>query len=237
MIDVYGSGSPNVMKVLFMLSEAGLAHRWHGVNVAAGEQFSASFTALNPNGKVPVIVDPHGPDGVPHTVFESGAILLYLAEKTGRFWPADPATRSTVLQWLMWQMAGVGPMFGQAMHFTYIAGPGNDYAKERYQREVNRLYDVAEARLSSSAWLGGAEFGIADMAAFPWLGKYPKTLSIDMGRRPSVQAWIDAVRARPAWQRIDEHTRALFKQGLAQQKEARTEQLDRFFGRAAAASS
>jgi GST-like protein len=233
MIDLHGCGSPNVAKVLFMLSETGLAYTLRLVNVAQCEHLESGFVALNPNTKVPVIVDHDGPGGQPHTIFESGAILIYLADKTGQLLPEEPAARSTALQWLMWQMANVGPMFGQALHFRYIAPHGNDYSRQRYAREVNRLYDVAEARLTQSAWLGGAEFGIADIATYPWIGKYTKTLEIDMARRPAVQAWISAIEARAGWQRIDAQVKQLFKQGLVDQQQADPARLDRFFGRSA----
>jgi GST-like protein len=150
MIDLYACGSPNVLKVIFMLSETALPYTLHEVDMGAGEQYAPEFVALNPNSKLPVIVDRDGPQGRPHTVFESGAILLYLAEKAQLLLPIDAEARSRALQWLMWQMASVGPMFGQALHFRYIAPQDIPYARGRYLREVNRLYDVLEARRSSS---------------------------------------------------------------------------------------
>ncbi|MGE0386237.1 MAG: glutathione S-transferase family protein [Gammaproteobacteria bacterium] len=230
-IELYSCGSPNVIKVLFMLGETGLAYVARPLSLMRGEQFEGRFLALNPNGKLPVIVDPDGPGGQPHAVFESGAILIYLAEKTGRLLPADPAARSTALQWLMWQMAGVGPMFGQALHFKYLAPPGNDYGRQRYLTEIDRLYDVAERRLAQVPWLGGAEFTIADVATYPWLGKYVKSLEVDIGRRPAVQRWIAAVEARPGWQRIEATAKAWFKATGSEQQQATQAQLDRFFGR------
>ncbi len=231
MIELHACGSPNVLKVLLMLGETGLPFTVKRVNIAAEEQFAPAFTALNPNAKLPVIVDGDGPGGRPHTVFESGAILLYLADKTGRFLPAAPAARSTAVQWLMWQMASVGPMFGQALHFQYLGPPGSDYARLRYRTEVQRLYDVAETRLARSTWLGGDDYSIADIAAWPWLGKYPKTLQVDMTTRPAVSKWIAAIEARPGQQAIAELGKQLYKSDLAAQKEAAPDSVDRFYGR------
>src|SRR5665213_124901 len=168
MIDLYGTGSPNVFKILLMLAETELPYRLHDVAVLPGEQYSEAFRQLNPNGKVPVIVDPDGPAGKPQVVFESGAILIYLAEKSGQLLPADPSARSQTLQWLMLSAASIGPMFGQALHFRYVAASGNDYARRRYEREVERLYDVLETRLNDTEYLAGELFTIADVAAFPW---------------------------------------------------------------------
>lgn len=231
MIELYGGGTPNVYKVLLMLAECGLPYTMKRITVQAGEQFDPAFTALNPNAKIPVIVDPDGPGGTPHTVFKSGAILVYLARKTGRFLPADAAAQSTVMQWLMWQMANQGPMFGQALHFKYVAPAGNDYGRARYLTEVQRLADVAETRLSSSPWLGGADYSIADMAAWPWFAKYHKMLQIDLAARPALAAWTTAIEQRPAYAAIDPTIRDLFKSGMAAQQTADPDMLDRFFGR------
>lgn len=230
-IDLYGCGSPNVCKVLFMLAEAGLEYRFHSVDVHSGQQYTPEFLALNPNGKVPVIVDADGPNGVPHTVFESGAILIYLAEKSGRLLPLDPAARSQTMQWLMFQMASIGPMFGQALHFRYIATADQEYGRNRYLIEVERLYDVLERRLAAVPHLAGEEFTIADIAAFPWVGRYPKTLEIDLASRPHVRDWIERVEARPAQQRVAPLCKALFKATLEIQQSATPASLDRFFGR------
>jgi GST-like protein len=235
MIDLYGCGSPNVLKILFMLGETGLPYTFHHVGLYSGELYSPEFLALNPNNRVPVIVDSEGPGGQAHTVFESGAILIYLAEKAGKLLPQDAATRSRALQWLMWQMAGVGPMFGQALHFKYIAPAGNAYAKKRYQTEVSRLYDVLERRLGEAAWLAGDEFSIADVASFPWAGKYVKTLEIDIARRPHVARWIAACEARPGYQAVRQLGSDLFRKDLENQRQGSGENLDRFFGRSAAA--
>jgi GST-like protein len=231
MIDLYGCGSPNVFKVLLMLAETELPYCMHEVGVHSAEQFAAAFRGLNPNSKVPVIVDRDGPAGKQHVVFESGAILIYLAEKTGRLLPADPVQRSRTLQWLMFQMASIGPMFGQALHFQYIAPPGNDYARQRYQIETERLYDVLEHRLSETRFLAGDAYTIADIAAFPWIARYPRTLGVDLTPRPAVRDWIARIEVRPAQQIIAPVCKELFKAGLAAQTSASAQGLDRFFGR------
>ena len=225
MLRLLGCGSPNVAKVMIMLAETGLAYSFEEVPLYDGTLDGPQFRALNPNGRLPVLVD----DGSP--VFESGAILIHLAEKTGKFLPARTPDRGRVLQWLMWQMAGVGPMFGQALHFRYIAPPGTIYARERYDAEVQRLYDVAEDQLARECWLAGDDYSIADMAAYPWLGRYAKTLGVDLAGRPHVRRWIDAVRKRPAMAEVEEAVKAMFKRGLAEKQAATPEQLDRFFGR------
>jgi GSH-dependent disulfide-bond oxidoreductase len=235
MIDLYGFGSPNVLKVLWMLEETGLPFRLHRVEVHAGAQHEPVFQRLNPNGKVPVIVDHDIAIGAPHTVIESGAILFYLAEKTGRFFGRTVAERSEVMQWLMWQMGGVGPMFGQALHFQYVAPAGNEYSRRRYLTEVKRLYDVAERRLSCTEWLGGPQYSIADMAAWPWLGKYHgyAGIKLELADFPALARWMTAIEQRPAYGRIHETFKELFKAGLAAQRAATADQLDRFFGRGA----
>ena len=232
MIDFYGCGSPNVLKVLLMLEELSLPYQFHKVNVRNGEQYSPQFLALNPNNKVPVIVD-NDAEGGSHTVFESGAILFYLAEKTGQLFGHGSRERSEIMQWLMWQMGGVGPMFGQALHFQYIAPAGNDYARQRYLTEAKRLYDVAEQRLSQSEWLGGGEYSIADIAAWPWLAKYYNYPGFErhLADFPNLSRWIKAIGHRPAYERIHELFKTLFKEDLARQQTASADELDRFFGR------
>ncbi|EEF26935.1 glutathione-s-transferase theta, gst, putative [Ricinus communis] len=232
MIDLYGCGSPNVLKVLLMLEELALPYRLHKVNVHHAEQYRPELLALNPNNKVPFIVD-NDAEGGPHTVIESGAILFYLAEKTGRLFGQTLLQRSEIMQWLMWQMGGVGPMFGQALHFQYIAAEGNDYARKRYLTEVKRLYDVAEQRLSQSAWLGGGEYSIADIAAWPWLAKYYNYKGFErrLSDFPNLSRWITAIEQRPAYGRIHELFKALFKEDLGHQQTASADELDHFFGR------
>lgn len=225
MLKLLGCGSPNVFKVLLLLTELDLDYEFENVPLFGDALSAPDFRRQNPNGRLPLLID----DGV--AVFESGAILIYLAEKYGVFLPNEPVARSRVIQWLMWQMAGVGPMFGQALHFRYIAPKDSVYAAQRYTREVERLYDVAEARLTALPWLGGDDYSIADIAAFPWLGRYAATLDIDLATRPNVTNWIARIEARPAWLAIAPFVKDLFKQGLAAQAEASPEELARFFGR------
>src|SRR6267378_4295058 len=162
MIDFYGLTSPNVQKIFIMLEECGLPYNFKPVDVWASAQHSAEFEKLNPNKKIPVIVDGEGPGGKPYTVIESGAILMYLAEKTGKFLPKDMAKKYDVIQWLMIQLSGVGPMFGQWTHFKLFAPKtGNDYSMGRYTSEIKRLYEVLEQRLAKAPYLGGEEYSIA----------------------------------------------------------------------------
>ncbi len=238
MIDVYGMSSPNVSKVIIMLEEVGLPYRARHVNVAAGEQYAPTFLRISPNNKVPVIVDEQGPGGGPFNVFESGAILLYLANKTGRLLPTEPAARSIVEQWLMVQIASVGPMFGQCSHFQRFAPPGNDYGRERYTSEVRRLFKVLEQRLAASAFLGGAEYSIADVATFPWirtaLAYFPwlaATPDEALSHYPSLQRWFAAIAARPAVQRGLEAEKKFLPLDIDAFGKADAEAIDRFCGR------
>jgi GST-like protein len=200
MIEVYSWATPNGHKVHIMLEECGLPYRVHAVDIGAGDQFKPEFLAMNPNHKIPVIVDAEGPDGKPITLFESGAILLYLAGKTGRFLPADTAAKYEVLQWLMFQMGGVGPMLGQAHHFRIYAPEKIPYAIDRYTNEAKRLYGVMDSRLARSKYLGGAEYSIADIAVFPWLRSW-KNQGIDWNDYPHLKGWFDEIGARPAVKR------------------------------------
>ena len=200
MIEVYSWPTPNGHKVHIMLEECALPWRVHGIDIGAGDQFQPEFLAISPNNKVPAIVDPDGPDGQPLALFESGAILLYLAGKTGRFLPADTRGRYEVLQWLMFQMAGVGPMLGQAHHFRIYAPEKVPYAIERYTREAQRLYGVMDKRLAASPWIAGDAYTIADIAIFPWLRSW-QNQGIDWADFPHVKAWFDRIAERPAVQR------------------------------------
>ena len=231
MITLYGGGTPNVFKVLFMLGETGLAFRIERVNVLAQEQFRPEFIALNPNAKIPVLVDDDGPNGQAHTVFESGAILIYLAEKTGRFLPVESVARYRVLQWLMFQMASVGPMFGQAMHFRHAAPAGSDYARRRYLTEARRLYGVMNGQLAASSHIAGDELSIADMAAYPWAANYFNALDVPRQDYPHVTAWMARLEERPGLQRVNTLAKDLFKSGQVDMKKADADSLDRFFGR------
>jgi GST-like protein len=200
MIEVYSWATPNGHKVHIMLEECGLPYRLHPVDIGAGEQFTPEFLALSPNNKIPAIIDPEGPDGQPMRMFESGAILLYLAGKTGRFLPADVSGKYEVLQWLMFQMASVGPMLGQAHHFRVYAPEKIGYAIERYTNEARRLYGVMDKRLARSRYLGGPDYSIADIAVFPWLRSW-KNQGIDWDHYPHLKGWFDEMSARPAVQR------------------------------------
>jgi GST-like protein len=199
-IEVYSWATPNGHKVHIMLEECGLAYRAHSVDIGAGEQFAPEFLAISPNNKIPAITDPDGPDGKPISLFESGAILLYLAGKTGRFLPQGTAQKYEVLQWLMFQMGGVGPMLGQTHHFRIYAPEKIPYAIDRYTNEARRLYGVMDRRLARSKYLGGEEYSIADIAVFPWLRSW-KNQGIDWNDHPHLKGWFDEVGARPAVKR------------------------------------
>jgi GSH-dependent disulfide-bond oxidoreductase len=200
MIDVYSWPTPNGHKVHIMLEECGLPWRAIPVNIGTGEQFKPDFLAISPNNKIPALVDPDGPDGRPISLFESGAILVYLAGKTGRFLPADVRAKYEVLQWLMFQMGGVGPMLGQNHHFRQYAPEKLPYAIDRYTNEARRLYGVIDKRLAASEWLGGAEYSIADIATWPWLRNW-KNQGMELAEYPHLHAWFQAIEERPAVQR------------------------------------
>ncbi len=198
MIDLYYWPTPNGHKVTLLLEELGLPYRIVPVNIGNGDQFKPEFLAISPNNKMPALVDHQPADGgAPQSVFESGAILLYLAEKTGRFLPTDARGRVAVLEWLFWQMAGLGPMSGQMGHFNVYAPEQIPYAIERYNSEVRRLHGVMDKRLAQSAYLGGDNYSIADMASYPWIGAYDK-LPVDFDAFPHLKRWHDAIAARPA---------------------------------------
>ena len=197
MIEVWTWPTPNGHKVHIMLEEVGLPYKVVPVNIGQGEQFREEFLAITPNHRIPAIVDPAGPGGKRFSLFESGAILIYLAEKTGKLIPADPASRYTCLQWLMFQMGGVGPMFGQYNHFAAYAPEKIPYAIERYTNEVKRLHRVLDQRLGESEYLAGADYSIADIATFPWV-RNPARRGIDLADYPHVRRWHDAIAARPA---------------------------------------
>jgi GST-like protein len=200
MIEVYSWPTPNGHKVHIMLEECGLPYRVIPVDIGSGAQFDPAFLAISPNNKIPAIVDPQGPDGAPIALFESGAILLYLAGKTGQFLPADTRGKYEVLQWLMFQMGGVGPMLGQAHHFRIYAPEKIDYAIERYSNEARRLYGVINKRLAASTYLGGKDYSIADIAVFPWLRSW-KNQGVTLSDYPHLKGWFDEIAARPAVQR------------------------------------
>ena len=199
MIDLYTSSTPNGHEIQIMLEESGLEYSLHPVNLGEREQFSAEFLAINPNSKIPAIVDQEGPGGEKIVVFESGAILLYLAEKSGQFVPRDPRGRWQVVQWLMLQMSGIGPFFGQLGYFRNRAPEPVPAAIEKYGREVERLYGVVDGRLGEVEFLA-VEYSIADMACFPWMRIYPR-FGVDIEAFPNVVRWLGVIGARPAVQR------------------------------------
>ena len=199
MIELYTWGTPNGRKVSVMLEECALAYNVHKINIGKDEQFAPEFLKLNPNGKIPAIVDSDGPDGKPISLMESGAILLYLASKTGQLLPADARGRWVVIEWLMFQMASVGPMFGQCHHFLRAAKEQIPYGIERYTREKDRLYAVLDKRLGEQAFLAG-DYSIADIATYPWVSRH-EWHKTDLAQYPNVKRWFDQISARPAVQR------------------------------------
>ncbi len=201
MIDLFYWPTPNGHKVTLFLEEAALPYRISPVNIGAGDQFKPDFLAISPNNKMPAIVDQAPADGgAPVSVFESGAILLYLAEKTGRFLPADLRGRASTLEWLFWQMGGLGPMTGQYGHFNVYAPEKIPYAIDRYTREVERLLGVLDKRLQGRAFIAGDDYTIADMAAYPWINVYDKA-PVDLAPFPDLRRWQASIAARPATQR------------------------------------
>lgn len=203
MIDLYTWTTPNGRKASITLEELGLDYRVHPVNIGKDEQFAPAFLKISPNNRIPAIVDPDGPDGREISVFESGAILIYLAEKTGSpLLPpmTDMHRRVTVMEWLMWQMGGVGPMFGQAHHFRRFAKEDVPYAVERYTKETHRLYGVADERLASNEFLAGDLYSLADTITYPWFARW-EWHGIDWSDFPNAKRWFDAVGDRPAVRR------------------------------------
>ena len=196
MIELHTWTTPNGRKVSIMLEECGLPYRAHKVDIGKGEQFRPEFLAINPNNRIPAIVDPQGPDGKPLRLFESGAILVYLAGKTGRFLPASDRGKYIALQWLMFQMGGVGPMFGQAHHFLRAAPEQVPYGIKRYTDETRRLYGVLDKRLGEAAFLAD-EYSIADMATFPWVARH-EWHKVALQDFPNVKRWYDTIALRPA---------------------------------------
>lgn len=201
MIDLYFAATPNGLKLRLYLEETGLAHRVVPVKLSAGEQFTAEFLAISPNNKIPAIVD-HAPadGGEPLAVFESGAISLYLARKTGLLWPREERAQLQATQWLFWQMAGLGPMAGQAGHFRAHAPEAVPYAIERYTREVQRLFGVLDRQLQGRDFIAGETYSIADVACYPWIVPHAG-LGQTLADTPNLQAWFERIRARPATQR------------------------------------
>ena len=195
-IELHTWSTPNGRKVSIMLEELGLGYSVHPINIGKDEQFAPAFLAISPNNRIPAIVDPDGPEGKPIALFESGVILMYLAEKTGKLWSQEPKARMAELKWLMWQMGNWGPMLGQAHHFRRFAPEQVPYAIERYSNETRRLYGVLDRRLEEAAYLGGA-YSIADIATFPWAARH-EWQGIDLNEFAHVKRWYDEIAARPA---------------------------------------
>jgi GST-like protein len=202
MIELHSTPTPNGQKVMIMLEECGLEWKHVDVNIRTGDQFKPEYLKLSPNNKIPTIVDSDGPGGKPYTMMESVAILWYLAEKTGKFLPKDARQRYDVLQWCLFQVAHVGPMFGQANHFNTYAKDkkGLEYAQDRYNNESVRLYRVMDNRLKESQWIAGNDYTVADMAIYPWTKGY-KDRGIDKAEYPNFMRWFETMEARPAVQR------------------------------------
>jgi GST-like protein len=203
MIDVYSWATPNGRKIHIMLEECALEYRTHAINIGKGQQFEPKFLEISPNNRIPAITDNNGPNGKPISLFESGAILIYLAEKTGKFLSADPGTKYQTLQWLMFQMGGVGPMFGQANHFSHYAVDKVPYAINRYVNECKRLYGVLDKRLSSVEYLAGNEYTIADIATHPWVQGFERR-NVDANDYPNVKRWVELIHKRSAVKRGNE---------------------------------
>jgi len=226
MIDFYGLTSPNVVKIFIMLEELELPYRFIPVDVWKSENFKPDFLKLNPNAKIPVIVDRDGPGKDPFVVFESGAILLYLADKSGRFLAEDRRERFEQIQWLMIQLTGIGPMFGQWAYFDRYAPPGNEHSLTRYYTEVRRLYDLLEQRLGQTPYIGGSDYSIADISTFPWIRIHQRH-GVNWQSHPNLGRWFAAVEGRAGVQRALEKLAAV----TSARDVATPEHLDRFFGR------
>ncbi|HSE01021.1 MAG TPA: glutathione binding-like protein [Burkholderiales bacterium] len=199
MIDLYTWTTPNGRKVSIMLEEIAAPYRVHPINIGKGEQFAPDYVKINPNSKIPTIVDPEGPDGKPIAIMESGAILIYLARKTGKLFPQADRPKYEVLQWLMFQMGGIGPIFGQVHHFLRAAKEPVPYAIERYTKETRRLYGVLNERLKDNEYLADG-YSIADIATYPWVARF-EWHKTDLNDFPHVKRWFDAISARPAVQK------------------------------------
>ena len=229
-IELFACMTPNVLKVMFMLGELNLDFRINHVRIYRGGNFAEGFETLHPYRKLPVLIDHDGPAGAPHRVFESGAILIYLAEKTGQLFGGDPVTRSDVMQWLMLQMSSVGPAFGNAAHFNRSASDVV-YARRRFITQAVRLCQVYDRCLGQCRFLAGDDFSIADIATFPWLWRHPAMLGIDTGTFPNLVRWIDEIRARPGLKRVHDRYREIVRVDSNDLASASQDTLDRFLGR------
>ena len=227
MIDLYALTSPNVQKIYIMLEECGLTYKEIFVDVWKGDNHKPDYAKVNPNRKIPAIVDHDGPGSKPYTVIESGAILMYLAEKTGKFMPKDMAKKYDVIQWLVLQVSGVGPAFSNFTHFNLFAPKGsNDYSVSRYRTEMKRLYEVLEQRLDKAPYLGGEEYSIADIATFPWTRNHDAQ-GVKWEDNPNLKRWFNAINERPAVKAALAKVAAI----KSNRDTANDEQKDQFFGR------
>jgi GST-like protein len=230
LLELHCCNSPNNEKIFILLEELGLEYVIRYRSIWKLEQYAPEFVALNPNSKMPVLVDSDTPSGEPLVVFESGVILQYLAEKHGRFLPMETAAKFEVLEWVMFQMANVGPIVGNFFHFRRFAPAGSDYALDRFRNETRRLYGVIESRLSQSAHLGGSDFTIADIALYPWARLHPHS-EVDLEKLPALAAWLERCAARPGVARAYEKTES-FRAGFEETvRNTPPENLDRIFGR------
>lgn len=229
-MDLYGMSSPNVLKIMMFLEEVGAEFQFHPVNVTAGEQFDDRFTALNPMRKVPVIVDQDGIDGKEFTVFESAAILLYLAEKHGRFLPAEVTAKFEAIQWLMVESASAGPLLGQFNHFLRFA-PENDYSLSRYRTLAGRAYDMFDTRLKGREFIAADAYTIADMGIYPWVEFFYAFHGMDRAEHPDLARWRDSVNARPAVSRAINRYGDIATADPSFSRPPTPDQLDRVLGR------
>lgn len=219
MIELYSWGTPNGHKITLFLEEAGLAYRLHPVNIGKGEQFAPDFLAISPNNRIPAIIDTDPADGKgPLSVFESGAILLYLAEKTGKFLPRDSRARMQVLEWLFWQVGGLGPMAGQNGHFNHYAPEKVPYAMDRYTKETTRLYGVLNKQLADRDYIAG-DYSIADMASYPWIVPHEQHKQV-IGDFPALKRWFDRMATRPAVQKVYANAKASYSAPLTDEERA-----------------
>lgn len=200
MYDIYNWPTSNGRKVNIVVEELEVEYKIHPIAIGKDDQFTPEFTALNPNQKIPAVIDQEGPDGKPYVMFESGAILMYMAEKHGKLMPTDMAKRYEVIQWLMFQMGGIGPNFGQTHHFRRAAPEKVPYAIDRFTKEARRLWGVLDGRLADNEWLAAGEFSIADIAVFPWTMRY-EWQGVSLDEFPNAKRWYEAVEARPGVQR------------------------------------
>ena len=230
-IELFACMTPNVLKTMFMLGELDLDFRINHVRIYRGENFADGFETLHPYRKLPVLIDRDGPDGTPHTIFESGAILFYLAEKSGKLFGRNAVERSEIMQWLMLQMSSVGPAFGNASHFNRSDRSEDEYARRRFITQMVRLCRVYDERLERFHYLAGDDFSIADIATFPWLWRHPGMVGIDTSAFTNLARWIDEIRARPGLRRVHDRYREIVRIDSSDLASVDPDVMDRFLGR------